>query len=163
MVEVADVGILGVALKQHVGNQGFVFGMVEVRDVRWKVAQRAPKVGQVFVFHMGVEGDVNFRIVQRVLKEALCFAKHMEGENDAFLLAVQRVQRGAHRCAKDMVGVSDACLMGVGSAQRVFMGEQTSVLLMEVGRGVLFLGAQRVHVGAPIAVSSMVVESDVRL
>lgn len=112
---------------------------------------------------MGVEGVASFRIVQRVLKVALCIAKHMEEENDAYLLAVQRVLRGAHHYVKDMVGVSDVCLMAVGYALRVFTEARTSVLPMEVGRGALFLGAQRVHVAALIAVSSMVVGSDVRL
>ena len=76
----------------------------------------------------------------------------MEGVSDAYLLVVRRVLRGALHCAKDMVVVRDVCLKVVGSVPRVFMEAQTSVLLMEVGRGVLFLDAQRVHAAAQIAV-----------
>ena len=163
MVEVVDVGILEVAPKQHVGNRGFVFVMVEVKDVRWKDAQGVLRAVLVFASLMEVEGVANFQLVRRVLKAALCSAKHMEGEGGAYLLAVRRVLRGVLHCAKDTVVVNDVCLMVEGSVRKVFMGAPTSVLLTEAERGVLFLGAQRVHVGALIAVSGMVVGSDAKL
>ena len=60
MVGAIDVVILEVALKQHVVNQGFVFVMVEVKDVRWKDALEVLKAVLVFASLMEVVGVANF-------------------------------------------------------------------------------------------------------
>ena len=152
MVGAAVVGTLEVALKQHVGDPGFVFDMEGARGVRWKDAQGVQKVGLAFASLTEEEDGVSLQIAGKVLKVAPCFAKHMEGVNGAYLLGVPRVLRGVHRCVRDMVGVRGVCMTGVEFARRVFMGALTFVLLMEVGRGVLFQDVQRVHVAALIAV-----------
>ena len=60
MVGAIDVVILEVALKQHVVNQGLVFVMVEVKEVRWKDALEVLKAVLVFASLMEVVGVANF-------------------------------------------------------------------------------------------------------
>lgn len=144
----------------HVESQAFVLDMVVENDVRWMAALVVLKDTLVYAFLMVVDAVASMNAAQKVHKEVPCIVRPMGEGNDVYLPDAQKVLKEVLLFARDMVGESVASLMGVGFAQKVYMGAQTFVLLMVVERGVLCQDAQKVLVGALIAVSDMVEASD---
>lgn len=155
MVVEGVVAFLKVALEQHVASQAFASSMVEERGAMWKDALVVLRGKLACAFHMVVDAVANSLVVQKVHRGALCSAKHMVVESVASLLAAPKVLKGVHLFAKHMGVESGVSLMVVVSAPKVYMEAQTFVLLMVVGRGVLFQDAPRVLEGVLIVVLGM--------
>ena len=139
----------------HVANLACASGMEVAKDVRRRTVSGAPKVIQASASLMGVGGVANFQNARRVHREAQSSARRMVEESDAHSRVATKELKAALSFARATVEASDAYFRVVVCARRACTAELNTVLLMVVGRGVLFLVAPRVLDGVQSTACAM--------